>query len=337
MDTFWIEVTSGERQGWLARAVRGLIAPAEALYRAAVARRNRRYDSGRSRIHRAACPVVSIGNITVGGTGKTPAVLERARAELAGGKRVAVLTRGYGGGRRHDCIVVDHSISQDKLHARVGDEAALIARKAPDAVLVKCADRVAGARAAIERHGCDTLILDDGFQYVRLRRDENILVIDATNPFGNGRLIPRGILREPLEAMGRATAIYLTRCDLVEDLCPLFKKLDQLCPNVPVRKTCHAPKTLWRVHDGVQFPLDDLRGRMISAVCGIGNPESFFKTLEVLGAKVVERIALPDHGIIPPETLAKSGMIVMTEKDAVRIQAAPANLMVLGIELEDWE
>lgn len=281
--------------------------------------------------------VISFGNITVGGTGKTPAVLERARAELARGKRVAVLTRGYGGGRRQDCIVVDRSISQDKLHARVGDEAALIARKAPGIVIVKCADRVVGARVAIERRRCDTLILDDGFQYVRLERDENILVIDATNPFGNGRLIPRGILREPLDAMRRATAIYVTRCDQAQDLSPLFKKLNQLCPDAPIRKTRHAPKTLWRVHDGMQFPLDALRNQEVKAVCGIGNPESFFKTLEMLGAKVVEPIALPDHGIIPPETLAKSGMIIVTEKDAVRIQAAPANLMALGIELEDWE
>ena len=154
--------------------------------------------------------VISFGNITAGGTGKTPAVIERARQEVASGRKVAVLTRGYGSQSKESLIVANES-SED-LYLRIGDEPALIARKVPRAIVIKCADRVLAAKTAIDEHGCDTLIMDDGFQHVRLERDENIVLIDAANPFGNGHLLPRGILREPLHALKRATHFILTRC-----------------------------------------------------------------------------------------------------------------------------
>jgi tetraacyldisaccharide 4'-kinase len=291
--------------------------------------------------------VISFGNITAGGTGKTPAVIERVQRELTAGHKVAVLTRGYGAKKTSREPLVVSGAEAPSMWESVGDEPALIARKAPDVVIAKAADRVAAAREAIERFGCDTLILDDGFQYVRLERDENIVVIDATNPFGNGRLLPRGILREPECALGRATHVILTRCGAMDGMdsmdkmdgmdAKLAEALRRYCPNVPVRRTQHMPDKLWRVSDGEEVALDELRGKPVTAVCAIGNPDGFHRTLEELGAVVHERRAFRDHAVIPREALVADGTIVTTEKDAVRMADASENVLALGIALRDMD
>ena len=277
--------------------------------------------------------VVSFGNITAGGTGKTPAVIERARVEAEAGHRVAVLTRGYGAQHRRAITVVEAWNRPDEEW--LGDEPELIARLVGDVVIARGSGRVAAAQRAIDEFGCDVLLLDDGFQYLALERDENVLVIDAANPFGNERLLPRGILREPVGEISRATHIILTRCDQVEDSSPLVDRLRKLCPGVPIRLTRHAPTRLWRVADGHQGKLDELRGTRVRAVCGIGNPDAFIATLESAGADVVERRFFPDHAPFPPESLESPLVIVTTEKDAVRLKSAPGNVFALGIELQD--
>lgn len=282
--------------------------------------------------------VVSFGNITAGGTGKTPAVVERARMEVAAGRRVAVLTRGYGSGGRRDLWAVDSTTaSGPELAEFVGDEPALILRRVPEVRVIKGADRVSAARLAIERFGCDTLILDDGFQYVRLERDENIALIDATNPFGNGRVLPRGILREPPSALARATHIILTRCDQAGELAPLLERLAELAPGVPIRRTRHAPVGLWRVADDAPLSLEEIRGQTIDAACAIGHPEAFFATLEGLGARLIERHAFPDHRRFDPAALSHARPVVVTEKDAVRLADPPDNVYALSVDLQDVE
>lgn len=278
--------------------------------------------------------VISFGNITAGGTGKTPAVIERARKEIQEGHRVAVLTRGYGA-RSKETMAVHVGKGSPELCDILGDEPALIATRVPEALIVRCADRVAGAHKAISEYKCDTLILDDGYQYVRLERDENVLVIDSTNPFGNGKLIPRGILREPMEAMARASHVILTRCDQADSLEPILDALERFCPDAPIRQTCHVPSVLWRLSNGEQLPLERLREERICAVCGIGNPEAFFETLEKLGAEITSRMAYPDHSPFPAEALPRDILIVTTEKDAMRIEEPGTNVVALGIELED--
>jgi len=279
--------------------------------------------------------VVSFGNITAGGTGKTPGVIERARAEIAAGKRVAVITRGYGAKQGLPPVIVEGVTSLAKLVNAIGDEPALIARRAPGVAIVKCADRVAAARAALRECKSEVLILDDGFQCVALERDEDILVIDATNPFGNGHLVPRGILREPMTHARRATHIVMTRCDQVSNLPALVEQVRMLCPDAPVRLTRHAPTGLWRPTNNEDLPLDMLKGASVRAVCGIGNPEAFFRTLQDLGADLAATMPFRDHSAIPPRALVSDGVIVTTEKDAVRIPNPPENLLALRIELKD--
>lgn len=284
--------------------------------------------------------VISFGNLTAGGTGKTPAVIERARDEVAAGRTVAVLTRGYGTRQTNAPVVVNGRDGLAGLYERVGDEAALIAAKVPEVLVVKCADRVAGARAAIDQHGCDTLILDDGYQYVRLERDENVVLIDATNPFGNERLLPRGILREPIGAIDRATHVVLTRCDMADDLPGLLERLRTLCGSLPIRKTHHAPTALRPLSGGESKPLGVIRGERVKAVCGIANPDAFVRTLEGLGAIVDECVSFRDHAQIPETAFASDIRVLTTEKDAVRLQGEGtdrANVWALEIEMKDMD
>lgn len=288
----------------------------------------------RQPVTRVDAQVVSFGNLTAGGTGKTPAVIERARMELAEGNRVAVLTRGYGSPDR--TVPVDsESIEEKDWYRLLGDEAALILKKAPGVIVIKDPDRVAGARTAIAKHHCDLLLLDDGFQYTRLARDENVLLIDAAKPFGNGALLPLGILREPIVAMARATQIVLTRCDQADDVETLVETVHAHAPNVPIRKTQHAPETLWNIKENSEIPVSELAGKEITAACAIGHPESFFRTLEALGATLTERLTFPDHAPIPESALPTTGTVVITEKDAGRGNYSRENLFALGIALKD--
>jgi tetraacyldisaccharide 4'-kinase len=282
-----------------------------------------------------AAKVVSIGNITAGGTGKTPAVIARAIEECRSGRRVAVVTRGYHSPKTAEPLAIAPGARSQELAEFVGDEAVLIARRAQEALVIKSRDRVAGALMAIKDFGCETIILDDGFQSVRLARDEDVVLIDAANPFGNGCLVPRGILREPLTALQRATRFVLTRCDQANDLEALVSRLQVLCPGTPIVRTRHRPCGLWRVYDGVSRRLGALTGRRIRAVCGIGHPEAFFLTLESLGAVVAERRAYPDHGALPDSAWDGQDWVVVTEKDAVRLRNAPENVYALAIELQE--
>ena len=279
---------------------------------------------------------ISFGNITAGGTGKTPAVIERARQEIDEGNRVAVLTRGYGTPSTKRPIASTEVPETDYV-SELGDEPALILAQVPDAIVIKGTDRVASAQCAIRDHECNVLIMDDGFQYVRLERDEDIVLIDAVNPFGTGALLPRGILREPIAALTRATAIILTRCDQALNLSSLISKIQEFTPSIPIRCTSHAPECLIRLRDGQSLPLSTLRGRRVHALCGIGHPESFYRTLESLGAHLIARHTFPDHAPIPADAIPDSGIVVTTEKDAVRMENPEAHVLALRIALKDWE
>ncbi|MCC6145859.1 MAG: tetraacyldisaccharide 4'-kinase [Candidatus Hydrogenedentes bacterium] len=296
------------------------------------------WHRGRQPRTRVDARVVSYGNITAGGTGKTPAVIARVLQESTAGKKVAVLTRGYGSAPSKTPLAARGVDAPADMAARFGDEPALIARRAPEAHIVKCSDRVAAAAYAVESLGCDILVLDDGFQYLRLQRDENIVLIDATNPFGGGLLLPRGLLREPLSGLERATEVILTRCDQCSDVTGIVGAIRRWNSDALIRRTWHAPTGLWRVCDGATAPLEVLKGRTIHAASAIGNPQAFRRTLEGAGALVADHYRERDHGHLDFTKLGdqSDAWIVVTEKDAVRMKSPPENVYALSVELQEY-
>ncbi|MFM1921811.1 MAG: hypothetical protein RLZZ303_3445 [Candidatus Hydrogenedentota bacterium] len=285
-------------------------------------------------VQRVDAQVVSFGNITAGGTGKTPAVIERAARECASGRRVAVITRGYGSPRTVEPTLLGPGFSVPAVYVQAGDEAALIRRHVPEVWLIKCADRVAGARAAIDA-GCDLLILEDGFQSLSLARNEDIVLLDATRPLGNGRLLPRGPLREPATALARASEVWLTRCDRAGDLGASIELVRHFHGKAPARLTHHVPSGLWRVCDGAQEPLEFLQGRELTLACAIARPKEFEATLLQLGCHLTQRLVYPDHQAFDALALPKEGLVVVTEKDAVRMDCPRDNVYALAIRIED--
>ena len=325
-------LADGTTAGPAAAAARAALAAIAAPYGLAVAARNAAYDRGLLRAAHVSVPVISVGNLTLGGTGKTPLVAWVVRQLLSQGRTPAVVSRGYA--------------------ARPGqqsDEAAELAMVIPGLRHVANRDRVAGSQAAIEA-GCDTIVLDDGFQHRRLHRDLDIVAIDATDPFGCGRLFPRGLLREPLGGLARAQAVVLTRASSVSATrrTEIRESLSARCVGRPPAvwmEAEHRPVGL-RTLDGGREPIDVLRGMPVVAFAGIGNPAAFRTTLEKLGADVVAFQAFPDHhaptaaDLAPLAARIEAGaarMLVTTLKDLVKIPrpwpaAAPLAAVEIAIE-----
>ncbi len=307
----YLALVRGEKRGpWPALQRLGLSA-ASLPYAIAVRLRNLAYDRGWLRRHRAGVPVVSVGNLTVGGTGKTPCVEYVARHYREQDLRVAVLSRGYGGegGRNDEALVLEENL--------------------PDVPHLQGADRVRWSRAAVEELDSEVLVLDDGFQHRRLARDLDLVLLDATDPWGQGRLLPRGLLREPVSGLRRAGVILLTRCDQAGDLAGLRRQVERIAPGVPVVETTHRPLDLVDSEE-TTFPLESLRERPVAAFCGLGNPEAFRRTLLDLGADLRAFRAFADHHPYNrddvealrrwAEALAADGMIVTTQKDLVKLR-----------------
>lgn len=273
----WQAVVSGERRGVRAFFLRRALGLASWPYSLGVWGRNKLFDWGWKKGHRASVPVVSVGNLTLGGTGKTPCVEYIAGFYRQHDYQLAILSRGYG------------------AEAGRNDEAMLLEENLPDVPHLQDRDRVAIANTAIEELESEILVLDDGFQHRRLARDLDIVLIDASNPWGYGHLFPRGVLREPLGNLRRAGVVMITRADRVsaEALQEIRKRVLRFAPG-PVVVTRHAPIEL--LHgENEQAPLDELRGKPVAAFAGIGNPGAFRRTLEELGANVIAFRVFPDH------------------------------------------
>jgi tetraacyldisaccharide 4'-kinase len=246
-------------------------------YGAATWTRNRLFDLGLRKPTRVPVPVVSVGNLTLGGTGKTPCVESVAGFYRGLGLAVAVLSRGYG------------------ADAGRNDEAMVLEENLPDVPHLQGADRVGLAATAVEELESDVLVLDDGFQHRRLARDLDIVLLDATQPLRREYLFPRGLLREPVGSLSRAGLVVLTRADQVEPegLDAQRHWLRARFPALPVATAVHAPVALVGTDD--TRDVLELKGKPVGAFCGIGNPEAFRRTLADLGAKVVAFRAFPDH------------------------------------------
>ena len=300
------------------------------------------YQAGLMPVHALSARVVSVGNISMGGTGKTPVVSLIAKHLAEGNQRVVVLTRGYGRTDRGHKILCGGVGSWRE----VGDEPLMLSRALPAIPIVIDRDRVAGGKLAVERFHPRFIILDDGLQHLRLARDVEVVVIDATSPFGNGRLFPRGILREDLGALRRANLFLLTKVNQTKGIDGLVNFLRRTYPQVPIIQGAYEPQSLRNVMSHEQLSPASLRGKLVMAMSSIGNPISFEHSLEQLGTQVVEKIRFPDHHPYCQEDLAtaaylarKSGAryVVTTEKDEMRLptmEEPEVPILSLGIQLK---
>ena len=310
------------RGAW--RAAGTLLLPLGALYAAGTRLRRMAYCRGWLEAFSAGVPVISVGNISAGGTGKTPMVQLLAGWLLEEGLKPAVLSRGYGGAEKREVLVVEAGGGPDP--ALAGDEPCLLARNLPGVPVLVSPDRVASARHAVKELRAGLLLLDDGFQHLRLRRDLDILLIDASEPLWKNRVIPAGTLREPLSAMGRADAVVCTRAPVEGLPAPLDRLIRRHCPHRPRFVARHAPAGLTAVGSKPLPRPDADPGYLL--VSGIGNPRSFRHTAEACGLRVVGEQRFADHHRYRPDDLDESGRllarlggdaILFTEKDAVRL------------------
>ncbi|MGA9525556.1 MAG: tetraacyldisaccharide 4'-kinase [Myxococcaceae bacterium] len=313
-------------------AARLKLSPLAALslgFGAAVALRNASFDLGwRTPVRVEGARVISVGNLNVGGAGKTPAVIHLVQRALAKGMEVAVLSRGYG---RRSAEELSFDATSPVTSAEVGDEPLLIARRLPGVRVWVGADRVSIAHKA-RAAGAALLVLDDGFQHRRLARDADVVVINEALGFGNGALLPRGPLREPPSSLRRASLLWLRAGVGPQHPLPF---------DGPIVRARHAPSSI-RAADGSELPLESLRGRRVLAFSALADPRAFPRTVQALGAEVVEARPFPDHHAFSATELAelvrdaraRGAELITTEKDAMRLpEQIDAWVLRLDVEI----
>ena len=342
LETFVLEVIFEERRDFKANLMRGFLFGSSKLFQTGVKLRRWLYNNRLLRDKTLGVQVIAIGNLTVGGTGKTPVVEKFARELRDAGRTVAILSRGYRSkpAPLHILLLNKILLREDRTPPRVvsdgksllldsemaGDEPYMLASNLKDVVVLVDKDRVKSGRYAIEKFGCDTLLLDDGFQYWELRgRRHDVVLIDRQQPFGNEHLLPRGTLREPPSHLARAGTIFITKSD--GNTRELRERIARLNPSAAVIECMHHPLYLEDVFTGERGGLDLLRGKKVASLSGIAQPESFEQSLVKLGSALVYSKRFADHhrfsqqeilNVINRAKKRQAEVIVTTQKDAVR-------------------
>lgn len=339
--TLYTFITTKQR-GFIPTLFRILLMPLCGLYSAIVFIRNYFFDVGIYKQKRLPCTVISIGNIVVGGTGKTPTVAAIAKLLQRAGSNVAVLLRGYKRQSAEKILFVsdgkNHLCSKDES----GDEADMLAHQLSDIPIIVGKHRYLTGEAAIDQYKSDVIILDDGFQHRQLARDLDILTIDATNPYGTGSLLPIGTLREPKSSIKRADSIILTHTDATgTNIEQLKAELNELAPDTPILESIHKPISLYQLNhtnDTSKIPLNNLSGKRLLAVCGIGNPIAFVTTLEKYNPDNVALLAYPDHHVYTESDVqqikhqmiqCEAEWIITTQKDEQKLASLTPELPIL--------
>jgi tetraacyldisaccharide 4'-kinase len=331
----FLRLVSGERRGAWPTAQRAGLSLLSVAYRLGVGLNGLAHSAGMKPRHRIDVPVVSIGNLTTGGTGKTPFVAHVVDALRARGARPAILSRGY----RADADGTN-------------DERRVLDALCPGVPHLQAPDRVASARRAIDEHRADVLVLDDGFQHRRLGRDVDIVLIDALQPWGFGRLLPRGLLREPLAALRRADVVVLTRVDQCStaERTAIVERLQRV-RGTPAHVAAAFPPRVLVDAEGRTAALETIGDAHVTAFCGIGNPSAFRRSLEAEGVRVGGFIAFPDHHHFTAADLAairaeadrhRSSLVLCTEKDLVKVCATklgnlPLRAVRIGVSIRQGE
>jgi tetraacyldisaccharide 4'-kinase len=323
--------------------------PFSLLYCVFIQTRNTAFSKHRLFSKQLPVKVISVGNITVGGTGKTPLVEMLASFLNHDGYRVAILSRGYNRKKTKNEVTIisdGHSILTDVKQA--GDEPYLLAKNLVDVPVIVCRNRIKAGLVAIEQLGCNLLILDDGFQHRKIKRDIDIVVIDAANPWGNGGLLPAGPLREPIQNLSRSDVIILSHTNEARELEKLIIQIEGLC-KIPIWYSNHKPIQWIDLGNSRQQPLCFLEKKCVAAFCGIGNPDSFRRTLASIGVEIIEFFQFRDHHWYSVHDLEKMSelaeskgavALVTTEKDCIRISLPcslkiPIYILKIKMELQD--
>lgn len=341
-----------KQPGFFTTLFRLLLTPLSWLYGIITRTRNFCYETGLFKQSKLPCTVMSIGNIVVGGSGKTPAVASIAKLLQKSGYKVAILLRGYGRRSSEKTLIV--SDGEVCLRSRVesGDEAYLLAQQLNDIPIIVGKNRFITGKIAYDQFNCDIILLDDGYQHRKLARDMDILTIDATQPYGTGSLLPIGTLREPISSLKRTDIILLTRVDVSNTPIEELKyEIQQRIKNTPILESIHQPTSLYEIgnYNGSDnkpytIPLTDLQGKRILAVCGIGNPDAFKITLQHFNPEFIELLTFPDHHsytdsdinkIIQYSKQVNAEWVVTTQKDEDKLSALAQHIpvVVLAIEL----
>src|SRR5213079_1177410 len=360
LEQFGIDVVLERRHGFRAGILRGILHALSFIYERLVQLRLYLYRKRVFRERALGCLVISIGNLTVGGTGKTPIVEKFARALQSGGRRVAILSRGYksvphpskrnwltGFGKKDAAppsIVSDgKSLLLDSVTA--GDEPYMLAHNLKDVIVLVDKDRVKSGRFAIDKWQVDTLLLDDGLQFLYLKHRLDVVLIDRQAPFGNEFLLPRGTLREPPRNLRRASYIFITKSTGASNE-ELIKRIRRYNRTAEIIECAHRPLHLKNVLTGEIAPLEKLRGTYIGSLCAIAAPDSFEGGLRKLGAQIEIAKRYIDHHRYTDAELQSFinrcirrdlEMVVTTEKDAVRfplLAKTEVPIFFLRVEIE---
>jgi tetraacyldisaccharide 4'-kinase len=360
-ERYAVDVILERREGGRANALKFVLGGFSRLYKRAVQIRLGLYRRRILRPQELGCPVVSVGNLTVGGTGKTPVAEMLARELQRRGRRVAILSRGYKSVPRpfmqrlrnklfkHLDLFPPRIVSDGREvlldSRRAGDEPHMLAKNLPGVCVLVDKDRVKSGLHALRHFDSDILLLDDGLQYQRLRHGIDVVLIDRQSPFGNERLLPRGTLREPPANLSRASYIIVTKSGPEPDEA-LLARLRTLNRTAAIIECSHAPRHWEDLKTGVKFPLGHLRGRHVGALSGIARPESFEEGVRQLGAVVDISKAFADHHRFTKKEILRFlewcdrrslDALVTTEKDAVRfpdIDQPQVPMLFLRVEIE---
>lgn len=328
LHAYWRDLAKGARNGALDHLLLAILIPFASLYSLAQTLRSQLYRNRVLQTRKLLRPVISIGNITVGGTGKTPVTAFIARRLMEQGLKVAVLSRGYGGTLEGQCAIVSDGCRILLEPLQCGDEPFLLASTVPGLMVAIGADRHAAGMLALEKLSPDIFLLDDGFQHVRLHRDLDILLLDYFRPFGNGRTLPAGLLREPRQAAERADIHIHTRCPDRDTRVPVFG-------NKPSCRARHALRDVVPLEGGNPLPFEKLRDCAVLAFAGIAEPQNFFDGLRSRGVMPVSTIAFPDHVSYDDSRIAElasaikasgADTLITTEKDGVKLKQIPKEL-----------
>jgi tetraacyldisaccharide 4'-kinase len=342
LETFGLEVISGERNDFKAKVTRALLFFSSKLFHVGINIRQWLYNVRILRDKTLGVQVIAVGNLTVGGTGKTPVEEKFARELSDAGRNVAILSRGYRSKPKpfHERLLNKIFFREDQTPPRIvsdgksllldsemaGDEPYMLASNLRNVVVLVDKDRVKSGRYAIEKFGCDTLLLDDGYQYWELRgRRHDVVLVDRQQPFGNEHLLPRGTLREPPSHLSRAQTIFITKSD--GNTAELRERIAKLNPDAAVIECVHHPLYLEDIFTGERKTLDLLRGKKVASLSGIAQPESFEHSLVSLGAELVYAKRFADHHRFTQQEVLnainrgkkrQAEVIITTQKDAVR-------------------